>query len=233
MEKQSQHQQHLRNIAKAKYAEVQALDHGIATGRRLELAGSGLTPDTIEAALIAQFVDIGRRLGSEFLHNTPAVALEQLAVMAITRNHDTAGLIKSLINSFMIAYITPETSEQAFGHLVSLEALRTEIAHTRSAMHAAPATTAEQPPQQLTAYQVGDNDIVAAHDPAGAIKVLCDYCGYPGDEFGIDEVELVSDAKLDSRTAFDIDEGTLETLEKTLREEMATLTEPSYLYGWE
>jgi hypothetical protein len=87
--------------------------------------------------------------------------------------------------------------------------------------------------QELKAYQVGDNDIVAAYDPAGAIQVLCNFGGFPDDEFQIDEVVAVSDALLDNRQAFDQDEGQVVTLEKSLREELAALTEPGYLHGWE
>ncbi|MEN1620142.1 hypothetical protein AAIG99_31445, partial [Pseudomonas aeruginosa] len=49
--------------------------------------------------------------------------------------------------------------------------------------------------QELKAYQVGDNDIVAAYDPAGAIQVLCKQGGYADDDFTVDDVELV-DARL-------------------------------------
>lgn len=87
--------------------------------------------------------------------------------------------------------------------------------------------------QQLIAYQVGDNDIVAAYDPEGAIEVLSTYCGYAKDEFTTDDVVLVNDETLDATEAFDQDEGKTIPLDKTLRQELAELTEPSYLYGWE
>lgn len=87
--------------------------------------------------------------------------------------------------------------------------------------------------QRLIAYQVGDNDIVAAYDPAGAIEVLCTYSGYELDEFTVDEVVAVSDTLLDSTEAFDQDEGKIVPLEKTLRQELEELTEPAYLHGWE
>lgn len=87
--------------------------------------------------------------------------------------------------------------------------------------------------QQLTAYQVGDNDIVAAYDPEGAIEVLSTYCGYAKDEFTTDDVVLVNDETLDATEAFDQDEGKTIPLDKTLRQELAELTEPAYLHGWE
>ena len=84
----------------------------------------------------------------------------------------------------------------------------------------------------LKAYQVGDNDIVAAYDPAGAIKVLVDFAGY-GEDFDVYDVEPVSDKVLDATEVFDQDEGKIIPLEKTLRQEVAELTEPAYLHGWE
>lgn len=87
--------------------------------------------------------------------------------------------------------------------------------------------------ETLKAYQVGDNDIVAAYDPAGAIKVLCDFSGYPYSEFDLEDVDLVHENMLDNTEAFDQDEGMTVTLEKTLRQELKELTEPTYLHGWE
>ena len=89
------------------------------------------------------------------------------------------------------------------------------------------------PEQTLKAYQVGDNDIVAAYDEAGAIALLCEYSGYPGDEFDLDDVELVSDKVLDSLEVYDQDEGKVIALDKSLRQEVSELTAPAYMYGWE
>ncbi len=86
--------------------------------------------------------------------------------------------------------------------------------------------------QVLRAYQVGDNDIVAAYDPAGAIQVLVDFAGY-GQDFDESDVEPVSDKMLDATEALDQDEGRTVRLEKTLRQELEELTEPAYLHGWE
>ncbi len=82
--------------------------------------------------------------------------------------------------------------------------------------------------QELKAYQVGDTDIVAAYDPAGAIKVLCDQCNYPADEFTLDEVELVSDKLLDA--PMQDEEG---NEYPPLRVDLDAATEPTYLHGWE
>lgn len=89
------------------------------------------------------------------------------------------------------------------------------------------------PEQTLKAYQVGDNDIVAAYDPGGAIAVLCEEFGYDLEDFTLDEVNLVRDEVLDVMQAYDQDEGKVVPLEKSLRQELAELSEPAYMVGWE
>lgn len=112
----------------AKLAELANVPMGVLYGRRLELGGdTALNAEYVRKAMI----DIGQRVGLHFLQMTPAVALEQLCVVSAVKNHDTAGLLKSLINSFMIAYVTPETSDQAYAHLVGLEALRQDVNQQR------------------------------------------------------------------------------------------------------
>lgn len=85
----------------------------------------------------------------------------------------------------------------------------------------------------LIAFHVGENDIVAAFDAQGAIKVLCEFGGYPADQFQSDDVDVVNDTLLDNRQVYDQDEGGYVTLEKSLREELSALTKPAYLIGWE
>ncbi|RRI34258.1 hypothetical protein [Pseudomonas aeruginosa] len=91
------------------------------------------------------------------------------------------------------------------------------------------------PEQTLKAYQVGDYDIAAAYDEAGAIRVLLEQQGDAENHYGytLDDVKLVSDAVLDNPQAYDQDEGEVITLDKTLRQELAEQTEPAYLAGWE
>lgn len=111
-----------------KLAELATMPIGVLTGRRLELGG-----DTVANAKYIRnaMIDVGQRVGLHFLQMTPAVALEQLCVASAVKNHDTAGLLKSLINSFLIAYATPETSDQAYAHLVGLEVLRQDVKQRR------------------------------------------------------------------------------------------------------
>lgn len=85
----------------------------------------------------------------------------------------------------------------------------------------------------LIAYQVGDTDIVAAFDPQGAIEVLCLQGGMPLSDYEIDDVSEVGDELLDSLEMFDIDEGKVEKLDQSLRQQISALTEPTYLFGWE
>lgn len=84
----------------------------------------------------------------------------------------------------------------------------------------------------LIAYQVGDTDIVLAHNPQEAIEVLCKEIGEPIDTYDLDDVELVTDGVLDSTVAYDFDDGKLVELDTTLRHDITLLTEPQYLIGW-
>lgn len=82
--------------------------------------------------------------------------------------------------------------------------------------------------QELKAYQVGDNDIVAHYTPEQALDCLRRFCGYNGDEFSIDDVELASDDLLDAE--MHEEDG---TPAGTLRADLVATNEPCYLHGWE
>ena len=85
----------------------------------------------------------------------------------------------------------------------------------------------------LTVYQVGDTDIVAAYTPEGAIEVLCMQLGMPLDDYTSADVHPVDDVLLDATEAFDQEADISVKLATTLRQDVALLTEPSYLCGWE
>lgn len=134
------------DIAQAVDAKLSELDHtpyGSMAGRRLGGAGKledgqriRLNPAEARQQIGLCLADIADRLGVDFFNQTPAVVLEQLTVMSIIKNHDTAGLLKSLINSFLVAYSTPETSERAYQSLVDLEGMRAEVGAARKLAHA-------------------------------------------------------------------------------------------------
>ncbi|MDG9809450.1 MULTISPECIES: hypothetical protein [Pseudomonas] len=115
----------------AKLQELAGIPFGMESGRRLDIGG--ITPEKRDQYMSAAFAEIAQRLGVDLFRQTPAVLLEQLAVMSALKDHDTAGLLKSMINSFLIAYVTPETHERAYAHLQGLESLRGEIAANRAA----------------------------------------------------------------------------------------------------
>lgn len=102
---------------------------------RLELAdaktGMPLSPEKRRENLRILFGEILKGMGVEHFAKTPVELLDQFAVMSVVKNHDTAGLLSSLINSFVIAYSTPETSDRAFLALTQLEDLRAEVAQAR------------------------------------------------------------------------------------------------------
>ncbi|MGX5220294.1 hypothetical protein ACVTMO_16880 [Pseudomonas segetis] len=80
------------------------------------------------------------------------------------------------------------------------------------------------PTETLKAYQVGESGIVAAYTPDGAIKVICEYNGFPEDEYSLDEVVLVSDFVLDG-------DSSPFALERSLRQTLSDFREPAYVCG--
>lgn len=93
--------------------------------------GGPLSDDERRKTLTVLFGEIVKAMGAERFAETPVERLDQFAVMSVVKNHDTAGLLRSLVNSFMIAYSNPETSDQAFQALLKIEALRAKVADSR------------------------------------------------------------------------------------------------------
>ena len=122
-----------------------------------------MSPAQREALLHQAFFEVAKGMGIDRFVQTPAELLEQFAVMSINKNHDTAGMLRSLINAFMVAYATPETSSRAFAALTEIEALRVEVAQAR-----AQGTNRQEPAIERVArvLQTRLNDLVAAppHD---------------------------------------------------------------------
>lgn len=85
----------------------------------------------------------------------------------------------------------------------------------------------------LTAYQVGEYDVVAAYDEAGALAQLLNDNYHAAEGLTMDDVVPVDDGTLDSLVAVDEETGETITVTKTLRQQVAEMAEPKYLYGWE
>lgn len=115
---------------------AERVDIAISHRLRCELSSpeTGKAMDETERrkVLTVLFAEIAKGMGVERFMETPVERLDQFAVMTVVNNHDTAGLIRSLVNSFMIAYSVPETSERAFKALLEIEALRAEVADSRA-----------------------------------------------------------------------------------------------------
>lgn len=114
---------------------AERVDVALAHRFRCELAnpetGQPLSVPERRGALTVLFGEIAKGMGIERFAETPVERLDQFAVMSAVKNHDTAGLLRSLVNSFMITYANPDTADRAFEALLQLEALRAEVAQAR------------------------------------------------------------------------------------------------------
>lgn len=113
----------------------QRVEVALANRFRCELAspatGQPLTQEERRRTLTILFTELAKGMGLERFLETPVERLDQFVVMSVVKNHDTAGLLRSLLNSFMIAYSCPETADRAFAALLELEALRAEVADAK------------------------------------------------------------------------------------------------------
>lgn len=102
---------------------------------RCELAnpdnGQPMSKEERRGVLTRLFGEMVKGMGVERFAETPVERLDQFAVISVVKSHDTGGMLKSLVNSFMIAYGHPETADRAFAALLTLEALRGEVAGDR------------------------------------------------------------------------------------------------------
>ncbi len=126
------YQREIHDAVEAKLRVLDSIPFGKESGRRFEVAqrnkdGSLLTPEQHREMRRLAMIDIAERLGLHFFEMTDAVLLDQLIAVSAVQNHDTAGLLRSLINSFLIAYTKPETTVLAYQSLQGLEVLRAYI----------------------------------------------------------------------------------------------------------
>ncbi|MFZ3139142.1 hypothetical protein [Polaromonas sp.] len=108
-----------------------ALKHQFRVALASPATGKALTPDERHAFLTRALGEIAKGMGIDRFAQTPVERMDQFAVISVQKNHDTAGLLLSLVNSFMIAYGCPETSDRAFAALVQIEGLRAEVADAK------------------------------------------------------------------------------------------------------
>lgn len=108
-----------------KLEELNAMEKGASTGRLLEF--EGLEADQAPKVLEQGLIEIANYVGLHFLIGTPPQALEQLVIAATNKRQSPAILIKSVLNNFLAAYITPGTSDKAEHAFNGLSDLRNEV----------------------------------------------------------------------------------------------------------
>lgn len=79
----------------------------------------------------------------------------------------------------------------------------------------------------LKPYQVGENDIVVAHNPTQALSLLAEQCAWDSTEIADFDVE-----DLGERLTMVLQDEEGESA-GTLGDWVAKITKPQYLFGWE
>lgn len=116
------------DAVRLKVDEAMGIEH-----YRLQMAlnGQPIDQEQRRSMLTGLFTEIRRAVGAERFDTLPAEMLDQFSVQSLVQNHDTHGLLNSLINSFLISYCIPETSAGAFDCLTQIESLRADAARIR------------------------------------------------------------------------------------------------------
>jgi len=127
-------------------------------------SGKPLTQEERRKVLTILFGEIAKGMGADRFAKTPIERLDQFAVMSVAKNHDTGGLLLSLVNSFMIAYSTPETSDRAFATLTQIEALRAEVAYDRGqTTQNKPLLNASKALDEILSLQMPNHSVTTPH----------------------------------------------------------------------
>lgn len=106
-----------------KLSELETLPEGPAAGRLLSFSGD----QDAQAVLAEGFNEIVLVVGLHYFSATPAAALEQLVIAAKSHSQSPALLIQSVLNNFLMGYITPQTTAKAELIHAELLALRKEV----------------------------------------------------------------------------------------------------------
>ncbi|ABM39687.1 hypothetical protein [Polaromonas naphthalenivorans] len=139
-----------------------ALQHQFRVALASPATGKELTPEERHAFLTRAFREIARGMGIDRFAQTPVERMDQFAVLSVQKNHDTAGLLLSLMNSFMIAYGCPETCDRAYAALVQIEGLRAEVADAKGQGRMS------NKPELVAAAQALDAELSIANKAPGA-----------------------------------------------------------------
>jgi ribosomal protein L19 len=115
----------IKAVVSRKMAELKDMAQGASTGR---LLGHGCMDPAEASELVEQGItEIAMHVGVHYVSGTPAQALEQLVIAASNRGQSPAALIKTVLNNFLVAYITPQTQPQTEAIFDQLSALRSVV----------------------------------------------------------------------------------------------------------
>lgn len=126
-----------RAVIDIKLHELACAPHAPGSERRLEFAavhedGTRYSSTETRQVTARAFAHFAETLGAEFLAATSAVRLEQMTLVSMDRNHNGPELLASVLNAFMVAYMTPETTGEAYDLLVRMCDLRNKVEARRT-----------------------------------------------------------------------------------------------------
>ena len=121
-------------IIDQKLAELAQAPTDRASGRRLSPhPGYGhnlpLSVEELDTVLTRELRRMIERIGGPWVATTPAITLEQVILTAIRHGKDPSETLLGLLQSFAVAYATPETHASACALMEGLGELLNECRH--------------------------------------------------------------------------------------------------------
>lgn len=86
-------------------------------------SGQSLTDEQRRVVLTTLFAEIYDGIGRDLFVAIPVELLDQFAVMSVIKDHDTQGLLRLALTSFMTAYANPRTTDRAYQTLMMMAAI--------------------------------------------------------------------------------------------------------------
>ena len=86
-------------------------------------SGQSLTDAQRREVLTTLFAEIYDGIGRDLFVATPVELLDQFSVMSVIKDHDTQGLLRLALTSFMTAYANPRTTDRAHQILMMMAAI--------------------------------------------------------------------------------------------------------------
>lgn len=115
----------IQAVVHAKLFDLEAMANDASTGRLLTF--SDLPAEQHTEKVMQGITEIASYVGVHYVSKTPAQVLEQLVIAAHNSGQSPSVVVKTMLDNFLLAFITPATQAGALSVQEQLSVLRKEV----------------------------------------------------------------------------------------------------------